>query len=350
MAKSKGKKKSKKDKKGKKRVPRSLPTPVKGLLQYLGGQDATLQGSRPRGATPSDVGETLSRYLSAKTAMLDLQKQQVLGINLAQQTEEKLLAKRQAEEAEKKISMLSAGLKETDTERKKAIAEQKAKLENLESLGLKEIAKQSSKIAEVEGVLRQQGVETLFKSMREGRTTFRYPSSQVVSKASRVSRFSQQEGSDVGFVTEEEGGDFQSGDPNMYSADFGTGGGGAFAGGGGAFAGGGSVASELYMENAPTGRPVIRDRPRREPRASAGGGVALPRRVKAPAEPKVKTGITAEQLRNRISETTGIARKKYKLPPRRQYATVMSALERQSASPADLISALKEAGVNIAET
>ena len=343
MAKSKGKKKSKKDKKGKKRVPRGLPTPVKGLLQYLGGQDATLQGSRPRGATPSDVGETLSRYLSAKTAMLDLQKQQVLGINLAQQTEEKLLAKRQAEEAEKKISMLSAGLKDTDAERKRAIAEQKAKLENLESLGLKEIAKQSSKIAEVEGVLRQQGVETLFKSMREGRTTFRYPSSQVVSKASRVSRFSQQEGSDVGFVTEEEGGDFQSGDPNMYSADFGT-------GGGGAFAGGGSVASELYMENAPTGRPVIRDRPRREPRASAGGGVALPRRVKAPAEPKVKTGITAEQLRNRISETTGIARKKYKLPPRRQYATVMSALERQSASPADLISALKEAGVNIAET
>ena len=336
MAKSKGKKKSKKDKKGKKRVPRGLPTPVKGLLQYLGGQDATLQGSRPRGATPSDVGETLSRYLSAKTAMLDLQKQQVLGINLAQQTEEKLLAKRQAEEAEKKISMLSAGLKDTDAERKRAIAEQKAKLENLESLGLKEIAKQSSKIAEVEGVLRQQGVETLFKSMREGRTTFRYPSSQVVSKASRVSRFSQQEGSDVGFVTEEEGGDFESGDPNLYSADFGTGGGGA-------------VASELYMENAPTGRPVIRDRPRREPRASAGGGVALPRRVKAPAEPKVKTGITAEQLRNRISETTGIARKKYKLPPRRQYATVMSALERQSASPADLISALKEAGVNIAE-
>ena len=149
MAKSKGKKKSKKDKKGKKRVPRGLPTPVKGLLQYLGGQDATLQGSRPRGATPSDVGETLSRYLSSKTAMLDLQKQQILGVNLAQQSEEKLLAKRQAEEAEKKISMLSVGLKETDKERKKAIAEQKAK------------------ISELESVVRQQGVDTIFRGIQQ---------------------------------------------------------------------------------------------------------------------------------------------------------------------------------------
>jgi hypothetical protein len=319
MAKSKGKKKSKKDKKGKKRVPRGLPTPVKGLLQYLGGQDATLQGSRPRGATPSDVGETLSRYLSSKTAMLELQKQQVLGVNLAQQSEEKLMAKRQAEEAEKKISMLSVGLKETDKERKKAIAEQK------------------TKISELESVVRQQGVEQLFKAMREG-TSYSLPSSQAPSfGGSRYTPPWAGQQSEYSFKTEEEGGDFESGDPEIYSADFGTGGGGA-------------VASELYMENAPTGRPVIRDRPRREPRASAGGGVALPPRVKAPAEPKVKTGITAEQLRNRISETTGIARKKYKLPPRKQYATVMSALERQSASTADLISALKEAGVNIAET
>ena len=123
-----------------------------------------------------------------------------------------------------------------------------------------------------------------------------------------------------------------------YSGDFGTGGGGVRA-----------VASELYMENAPTGRPVIRDKPRREPKMSSGGGVALPPRIKAPAEPKVKTGITAESLRNRISETTGVARSRYKLPARKQYASVMSALERQSANPADLISALKEAGVNIAE-
>jgi hypothetical protein len=64
----------------------------------------------------------------------------------------------------------------------------------------------------------------------------------------------------------------------------------------------------------------------------------------------VKTGITAESLRNRISESTGVARSRYKLPARKQYASVMSALERQSANPADLISALKEAGVNIAET
>jgi len=321
MAKSKGKKKSKKDKKGKKRVPRGLPTPVKGLLQYLGGQDATLQGSRPRGATPSDVGETLSRYLSSKTAMLELQKQQILGVNLAQQSEEKLMAKRQAEEAEKKISMLSAGLKETDTERKRAIAEQK------------------TKISELESVVRQQGVETLFKAMREG-TSYPFPSSQAPSFGSRDAPPWAGQESEYSFRTQSEGGDFESGDPDMYSysADFGTGGGGVRA-----------VASEMYMENAPTGRPVIRDRPRREPKASAGGGgVALPRRVKAPAQ--VKTGITAESLRNRISETTGVARSRYKLPARKQYASVMSALERQSANPADLISALKEAGVNIAET
>ena len=340
MAKSKGKKKSKKDKKGKKRVPRGLPTPVKGLLQYLGGQDATLQGSRPRGATPSDVGETLSRYLSAKTSILDLQKQQILGVNLAQQREAELLAKRQAEEAEKKISMLSAGLKESDVERKRAIDEQKRKISDLEVRGI-------SKIEELEGVVKQQGVDQLFKSMREG-ISLRRPSSQVVSKASRFTQQQQMdediagEESSWGFVTEEEGGDFQSGDPSLYSADFGTGGGRAVAGGG--------VASELYMENAPTGRPVIRDRPRREPKASAGGGAVLPRRAKAPAEPKVKTGITADQLRRRISETTGLARSKVKLPARRQYITVLSALEKQSASSADLISALKEAGVNLLET
>ena len=334
MAKSKGKKKSKKDKKGKKRVPRGLPTPVKGLLQYLGGQDATLQGSRPRGATPSDVGETLSRYLSSKTAMLELQKQQVLGVNLAQQSEEKLMAKRQAEEAEKKISMLSVGLKETDKERKKAIAEQK------------------TKISELESVLRDQGRDMLFKGIqqqkmeREQLGLGSYMGSLRSSQAPSIGAWgggtppwAGQE-SEYSFRTQSEGGDFESGDPGMYSSDFGTGGGGVRA-----------VASEMYMENAPTGRPVIRDKPRREPKMSAGGGgVALPRRVKAPAEPKVKTGITAESLRNRISETTGVARSRYKLPARKQYASVMSALERQSANPADLISALKEAGVNIAET
>ena len=332
MAKSKGKKKSKKDKKGKKRVPRGLPTPVKGLLQYLGGQDATLQGSRPRGATPSDVGETLSRYLSSKTAMLELQKQQVLGVNLAQQSEEKLMAKRQAEEAEKKISMLSVGLKETDKERKKAIAEQKAK------------------ISELESVVRQQGVDMLFKGIQEqkmereqlglGSYMGSFRPSEAPSFGSRDAPPWAGQESEYSFRPQSEGGDFESGDPDMYSysADFGTGGGGVRA-----------VASEMYMENAPTGRPVIRDRPRREPKASAGGGgVALPRRVKAPAQ--VKTGITAESLRNRISETTGVARSRYKLPARKQYASVMSALERQSANPADLISALKEAGVNIAET
>lgn len=325
MAKSKGKKKSKKDKKGKKRVPRGLPTPVKGLLQYLGGQDATLQGSRPRGATPSDVGETLSRYLSAKTSMLDLQKQQILGVNLAQQRESELLAKRQAEEAEKKIAMLSAGLKETDTERKKAIAEQK------------------SKISELEGVVRQQGVETLYRNIQQGKMEREamglgsYMGSLSGSAPSYGSRYTPSwagQESEYSFKTEEEGGDFESGDPELYSADFGTGGGGA-------------VASELYMENAPTGRPVIRDKPRREPKASAGGGAVLPPRVKAPAEPKVKTGITADQLRRRIAETAGVARSKVKLPARKQYATVLSALERQSALPADIISALKEAGVNI---
>lgn len=312
---AKGKKKAKKDRKGKKRVPRSLPTPVKGLLQYLGGQDATLQGSRPRGATPSDVGETLSRYLSAKTAMLDLQKQQVLGINLAQQAEEKLLAKRQAEEAEKKIAMLSAGLKETDTERKKAIAEQK------------------TKISELESVVKQQGVELLFKAMREGTSlpASAYPSRSPSEYTRYTPPWAGME-SEYSFKTESEGGDFESGDPQLYSADFGTGGGGA-------------VASELYMEQAPTGRPVIRDRPRREPKMSE-SIPRLPPRVKAPSAEKTKTQISADELRRSISEATGIARSRYKLPSRKQYATVQSALQRQSASPADIISALKEAGIN----
>lgn len=337
---AKGKKKAKKDRKGKKRVPRGLPTPVKGLLQYLGGQDATLQqGSRPRGATPSDVGETLSRYLSAKTATLDLQKQQLLGINLAQQREAEILAKRQAEEAEKKISMLSAGLKESDVERKKAIAEQKSKISELQSVVQSQ--QQESLYRDImERKARAEARESLFKIAEEQSSlpSSAYRGAQTPSIRSGVPFWSGIE-SQYSFKTQEEGDDFETGDPSVYSEDFGTGGGGAVV------RGGGGVASELYMEQAPTGRPVIRDRPRREPRMIESG--SLPRRTKAPAPEKTKTQITADQLRKSISEATGLAKSKYKLPPRKQYATVQSALQRQSANPADIISALKEAGVNI---
>lgn len=316
------KRKDKKGKKAKKRVskPRGLPTAVKGLLQYLGGQDATLQQTpRPRGAaTSADGGETLNRYLAAKTASLDAMRQASLGVNIAQQTEEKLLAKRQAEEAQTKISMLSAGLKESDTQRQKAVAEQKRK------------------IAELESVVRQQGVEQLFREMQRNpnprlgslpsyEPSLGAPSEPSFMRApmSEYSAMTEAVGGGMGGVSEESQAQLEQ---SMGS----------------------SAASEMYRANAPTDRPIIRDRPR------GGGGAAvarLPKRIapKAPSPEKASTNISAAELKSRIKEVTGLARSRYKLPSRAKYGGVQAALQNTSASSADIISALKEAGVNLME-
>jgi hypothetical protein len=114
-----------------------------------------------------------------------------------------------------------------------------------------------------------------------------------------------------------------------------------------------SAAAELYRGYAPTERPIIRDRPRRLASVSSsssfsgGGAAALPRARKIPVMEK-KAQVSAAELKSRISELTGMARSRYKLPSRAKYADVQSVLNR-SASSADLIAALKEAGVNLAE-
>lgn len=311
------KRKDKKAKKGKKRAskPRALPTAVKGLLQYLGGQDATLQQTRPRGAaTGADGGDTLNRYLAAKTAALESMRQQAIGVNIAQQAEEKLLAKRQAEEAEKKIAMLSAGLKESDIEKKKSIEEQRRK------------------IAELESVVRQQGVESLFQEMR------RNPNPQLGSLPSQAPSYLGQPPSEPSFMRAPMSEYSVAEEQAQEELEM---------------AMGSSAASELYRQNAPLDRPIIRDKPKG--RAAGGGAAApvqrLPKRIQsAPKAPeKSSTNISAAELKSRISEVTGLARSRYKLPSRGKYGGVQAALQNVSASSADIISALKEAGVNLME-
>ena len=327
------KRKDKKGKKGKKRVskPRGLPTAVKGLLQYLGGQDATLQQTpRPRGAaTGADGGETLNRYLAAKTASLEAMRQASLGVNIAQQAEEKLLAKRQAEESQTKIAMLSAGLKESDTQRQKAVAEQKRK------------------IAELESVVRQQGVEQLFREMRSN------PNPRLGSLPSQEPSYFGREPSEPSFMRGAPMSEYSVYSEGSEQAEdkSGVGGGGESLSDSDEEGGmGSSAASEMYRANAPLDRPIIRDRPR-----GGGGGAAvarLPRRIAAPKAPspeKASTNISAAELKSRIKEVTGLARSRYKLPSRAKYGGVQAALQNTSASSADIISALKEAGVNLME-
>lgn len=318
---SKKDKKIKKTKKGKKRVskPRGLPSAVKGLLQYLGGQDAVLQQTpRPRGATGADSGETLTRYLSAKTASLDAMRQAYLGVNVAVQAEERLMAKRQMDEAEKKISLLSAGLKEDDTQRQKAIAEQRRK------------------IAELESVVRQQGVDILFREMRNNPNPPEYSlrSSQAPSylgKPPSEPDFMRGPMSEYSLLSSSGSSlDDESMGEKSMSMDS-------------------SPASELYLANAPTGNPIIRDKPR------AGGGAAAvmqpPKKisVSVPKAEKSSTNISADALRSRIKQATGLAKSKYKLPSRSKYASIQAVLQNTSGSSADIINALKEAGVNLAE-
>jgi len=302
-------KKSKKDKR-RRRAKRGLPTAVKGLLQYLGGQDATLQGARPRVATGADGGEALNRYLASKAAILDLQRQQLAGANIQQQTEERILAKQKIEQLEKNVSMLSAGLKESDVYKRKMIAQTLKEKEKLERLQ-----------RENQDPIPARYFADVRKAQAQGGPYI------VLSPASSVSGF----GSSVESWTQgEEGGESLEDVPM-------------------------SVAAEMYRGNAPTERPIIRDRPRRVASVSSsssfggggGGAAALPRARKIPVMEK-KAQVSAAELKARISEMTGMSRSHYKLPARGRYADVQSVLNR-SASSADLISALKEAGVNLAE-
>lgn len=326
---AKGKKKTKKDKKGKKKAPRGLPPAVKGLLQYLGGQDATLQqSSRPRGATPSDGGETLSRYLSAKTAILELQKQQVIGAGIAQQTEERLLAKRKQEDLEKELAMLQVGIKKGDIQKTQTARELEEVKRAVQSQQQEQLYRDLR-----ERKMRAEGREQLFNIVSQQRPL---PSEAFGSASTPSIREPSYMGSDYAYseVGLEEGSEFGSLEPDIY----------AVGGGGG---GGGAVASELYMENAPTGRPIIRDKPSRQPRQARSVDISAPKKRASPE--KKMTQVSAGELRSRISEVTGLARSRYKLPSRKQYAGVASALQNATTSSADLISALKEAGVNISE-
>jgi hypothetical protein len=358
-------KKKDKKRKGKKRAAQKrLPSAVQGLLQYLGGQDATLQQTRPRGAASAEGADTLSRYLAAKTEALNAVRAQQSGIALSQQLEQQYLAKRAAEDTEKKIAMLSAGLKESDTEKKKAIAEQKRK------------------IAELEGVVQQQGVEQLFKSMREGSASAasslpsymrssrapsmrtpsapsfaygEYGSSDSASTPSFASRATPVWAGDedkYSFATMSSDYDPFEVQPDFKGENlqFSVKPDGRVEAGGGA-------AVEMYMDQPPTGQPIIRDKPQKQRRvklvvtgtasprprkAQAGGGAAQPVEAK-------KSVLSAADLKAAIAERTGTPKSKIKLPSRAKYAAVQSLLSQTSGSSADVISALKELGITLAE-
>ena len=342
-------KKKDKKRKGKKRAAaKRLPSAVQGLLQYLGGQDATLQQTpRLRGAASADGGDTLSRYLAAKTEALNAVRQQQSGIALSQQLEQQYMAKRAAEDTEKKIAMLSAGLKESDKDKKKAIAEL------------------SRKAAELEGVVKQQGVEQLFKSLREQYPQFPQGVPDLGSLSGSTPSFSS------GYTPPWAGQDSSvaSGeyDPFAIQPDFSFGP--NFApqyveGSQGISYAINAPAAEMYMENQPMGRPVIRDKPKRG--AAGGGGAARSRvpqvmevasgaaavaRSKKPIIPveAKAAGISAADLRDSIAQATGVAKSRIKLPPRGKYAAAQSVLSSGSGSSADVISALKELGITLAE-
>ena len=313
-------KKSKKDKKGKKRAAaRRLPTAVQGLLQYLGGQDAVIQQTRPRGAAGADGGETLSRYLAAKTAILDATKAAAQGATIAQQIEQRTLAQRQAEETEKKIGMLSVAATKTEASKKKLEQE----------------------IQQLKGSLQPSNLDWIASIRNQNFREYPLPSYEP-SMGSRsratppwagqsVSEYSIASGQDLdNFEGLEEDPDFR----DVYQeGDFGAGGGVM-----------GGAAAEMYRANAPQDRPIIRDKPRRE------ASVRLPARVAPKAPEKAKTQISAAELRASISQVTGLARSRYKLPTRKQYAAVQDVLNKTTGSSADIISALKEAGLNIEET
>jgi hypothetical protein len=356
--------KKRKDRKGKKKGKRAagrrLPTAVQGLLQYLGGSGANLQtsvapqrsrdvgepaaASRPR-ATGADVGETLSRYLAAKTQNLEAMRAAAVGATSAAMVEERLIAKRAAEDLEKKVGMLSVGLKESEVGRKKVIRELQQQKASLMSIGR----------------------DQLFENLRGnfGRQDESLRGMQTPSMASGNTP-SWAGGSLSGFVTEPssvdldeafnygglEGMDDDEMPRRAVSIEEGRGRSIRVPASEASFEGGGGPAVDLYMMNRPLERPIIRDRvpkvPKNAPRSSravravAGGGVGRSASVPTPT----KVNISAADLRAGISAATGLARSRYKLPSSRaRYAEVQAALGSTAGSSADLISALKAAGI-----
>lgn len=341
------KRKDRKKKKGAKRAAkRGLPSAVKGLLQYLGGSDASLQPSvapqRPRG-TGADAGETLTRYLAAKTENLEAMRRAAMGTSNAQQIEERALAKRATEDLEKKVSMLSVGLKESDKEKNRVIKE----------------------LEEQKAVLQSMGTERLFETMRGTKQEI-YVRQKPASQQGSVETPWWAGLSDIGpedmyslqSQTQSEDYGMQS-DVATRSEDFE---GGAFEGAFAPVSAGQDVsardvvsgaAAELYMKNRPLDRPVIRDPVPRTTRAkkqrpaaaaAGGGGAAAPQNTPRPAQ------ISAAELRSAINAATGVASRRIKLPSQRtRYASIQAALGQSAGSSADLINALKEAGVNLAE-
>lgn len=335
MAKRKDRKDRKKKKGAKRAAKRGLPSAVKGLLQYLGGSDASLQPSaapqRPR-ATGADAGETLTRYLAAKTENLEAMRRAAMGTTTAQQIEERALAKRAAEDVEKKVSMLSAGLKESDKEKKKVIKELREQKTVLQGLGNQDLFAdiQRQKIFSLSQA-RKMGMQTPSVSSAGTNTPWWAGLEQYVEQ-SRSQREDYGMQSDVASRSE----DFEGG--NFY---------GSFAPVGAGedvsardIVSGGGAAAEMYMMNRPLERPIIRDKPRKE------SAVRLPPRVKSEAPASKRVQISAGDLREGIRSATGMARSRYKLPSRQRYADVQAALGRTAGSSADLIGALKEAGIN----
>lgn len=321
--------KKRKDRKGKKKgkkgaAKRGLPSAVQGLLQYLGGSAASLQASsapqRPR-ATGTDAGETLTRYLAAKTQNLEAMRAAAIGATSAAQVEERFLAKRAADDLEKKVGMLSVGLKKEDVGRQRVIRQ----------------------LTEQERVLRNLVRDQMFEEMRNAPPIdpsayegMRTPSLSVGSRNTPYSAgmHGMFEGdSDYSFASSASREASPQRQEGMRSAGVRSG----YA------EGGGGPAQELYMMNRPLERPIIRDRAPRTPavrpaRAVAGGGGGMPK--------VTKVNISAADLRAGISAATGLARSRYKLPPSRaRYAEVQAALGSTAGSSADLIGALKAAGI-----
>lgn len=333
------KRKDRKDRKGKKKgakrgAKRGLPSAVQGLLQYLGGSGANLQPSaapqRPR-ATGADAGETLTRYLAAKTENLEAMRRAAMGTTTAQQIEERALAKRAAEDVEKKVSMLSAGLKESDKEKKKVIKELREQKTVLQGLGNQDLFAdiQRQKIFSLSQA-RKMGMQTPSVGSAATREPWWAGLEQDVEQ-SRSQREDYGMQSDVASSQDFEGG-------NFYGSRAPVGAGEDVAAG--ELISGGGAAAELYMRNRPLERPIIRDRPRTE------SAVRLPPRVKSEAPASKRVQISAADLREGIRSATGMARSRYKLPSRQRYADVQAALGRTAGSSADIIGALKEAGIN----
>jgi hypothetical protein len=262
----------------------------------------------------------LSRYLAAKTAVLEATKAASQNATIAQQIEQRALAQRQAEDVEKKIGMLSVAATKTEASKKKLERE----------------------VAQLKGSLQPSNLdwfESIRKADERGEYEQLYPlPSYEPSIGSRATpAWAGQTQSSYSVAESMEGFEGLEEDPDFRDVhvEGGYGAGGGVAGG---------AAAEMYLGNAPQNRPIIRDKPRRE------SAVKLPPRVARSVPEKKASSISAGELRASISQVTGLARSRYKLPSRKSYTAVQDVLNKTSGSSADIIAALKEAGLNIAET